>query len=91
MKVTIKQIMQFNVMCQLGNLGMFSVESSWEGMVKLRNEKNETMVIHCRESFVENLFNFQGRFDEKESEDFEVVKASPSLALLMNELDKKSE
>lgn len=86
-KITIKPLQLFMLSYNDLILGEFQVESSWEGMIKLVSiAKKEVIIIECRDSFVENLFNFEGKFDEKKAEDFTIISASPSILDKMNPL-----
>ena len=74
--IEIIPIEKFEVKINGKVIGIFDNESSWEGMVKMKNEKG-IIIAKDERSLVDKMFN--GLLDSEKQSSFSVLKITPGL------------
>ena len=77
LKIVIKPIEKYEVTIAGELVGEFELESSWEGMIKLKGDDGGTIIAEDERSLVTKAF--LGVFGKDEENYFNVLKISPSL------------
>ena len=74
--IEITPVEKFEIKVNGKIIGEFECESSWEGMVKLKN-KDGVIIAGDERSLVDKMFN--GILDSEKQPSFSVLKITPSL------------
>ena len=76
LEIEIIPIEKFEVRVDGKSIGEFEKKSSWEGMIKLQNEKG-VIIVNDDRDIVDKIFH--GIFDTEKQSSFSVVKITSSL------------